>query len=135
MEHNEKSLLHSIFPQYDEDIIQIILETYKDVSTCIDKLNDMEKEYDIALMNKNYVRIKKKSKCKKDKYDETQDEDDELLDITLNNKVDNKVSNKILMDDIKLTFKERLYNVLPQINRQAKYKQLTNDIELISMDK
>ena len=41
MEYTEITLLHSMFPQYDVELIDILYETYRDVSKCMDKLNDI----------------------------------------------------------------------------------------------
>ena len=118
------NLLKSLFPQYEEEIIRSILGTYKDVSICIDKFNDMEKEYDIALMTKyyktrtNFQNIPKKNS--ENNYEDTYEDKDDTKLLDLNSDI-------VEMDDIKLSFKDRLLNIMP--NRGNRYKKL-KDVEM-----
>jgi len=113
MEYTEITLLHSMFPQYDVELIDILYETYRDVSKCMDKLNDMDKEYDVNLMSKTYKATKKNKQT--------------------NNKLNSNLDDIIKLEDI--SFKQKVYRVLPKIKTKNKYRLLDdNDMEMEPID-
>tara|TARA_Y100000310_G_C20450518_1_gene700482 strand:+ start:488 stop:808 length:321 start_codon:yes stop_codon:yes gene_type:complete len=100
----ELAYLISMYPQYDADILTSIYHSCQNLDACVNQLHRLEQEYDVTLMTQKRQHHQKTSKPMVGE------------------------APMVAIDDIKISWTQKISNMLPKVNRKHRYKSLKDDV-------